>query len=422
MNVEKVFTPNDTPTITYVDRAEHQLQQTLSDYYKIPNVIVSVSGPSKSGKTVLIKKVVNEESLITISGSGIESGDNIWDRVLNWMGAPSETTSSTTKGFEVGGEVEGSGGIKLPFIADFEAKAQLSGTHSREKETGKTFGRSGLEQVAREIAGSDYVVFIDDFHYIRPEIQEEVGKQLKSAAERGIKIFTASVPHRSDDVVRSNPELRGRVAALDIGYWSQNELALISRRGFHELNIDLSPEIERTFATEAAGSPQLMQSICLNLCYSLNIRSKLDKHERFDVSPGVQSETLRRTSAFTNFAKMLSALHQGAKTRGTERKIHSLIDGTNGDVYRAILLGLKQNPTGLAFTYDNILDRVRAVCTVDAPVGSSINSALEQMAIIANEIQPAASPLSWQEDVLDIADPYLLFYLRCSNKLQELGA
>ena len=56
-----------------------------------------------------------------------------------------------------------------------------------------------------------YVVFIDDFHYIERGVREEIGRQIKAAAEKGIRICTASVPHRSDDVVRSNPELRGRV-------------------------------------------------------------------------------------------------------------------------------------------------------------------------------------------------------------------
>ena len=74
----------------------------------------------------------------------------------------------------------------------------------------------GLTQVAREISGSAFVVFVDDFHYMSRELQVEVAKQLKAATELGIKICTASVPHRADDVVRANAELRGRVQAVDM--------------------------------------------------------------------------------------------------------------------------------------------------------------------------------------------------------------
>ena len=101
---------------------------------------------------------------------------------------------------------------------------------------------------------------------------------------------------------------------------------------------------------------------------------------------------------------MLRDLHIGAKTRGTDRKEHDLIDGTRGDVYRAILLA-----------------RVRQVCTDDAPSGSSVNAALGQMDTIAELLQPGVSPLSWDEPTLDIVDPYFLFFIRCSDKLAQIA-
>ncbi len=67
MGIQQIFAPNDTPTVTYVDRGYRMLEQKIRDYYEIPNVVVSVSGPSKSGKTVLIKKVVPEDYLIPSS-------------------------------------------------------------------------------------------------------------------------------------------------------------------------------------------------------------------------------------------------------------------------------------------------------------------------------------------------------------------
>ena len=69
-----VFTPNDYPRHTYVNRAvspplEDQLRLALDT----PNEVVSISGPSKSGKTVLIERVVGVDNLITVSGSEISS-------------------------------------------------------------------------------------------------------------------------------------------------------------------------------------------------------------------------------------------------------------------------------------------------------------------------------------------------------------
>ena len=64
--VYEVFTPNDIPTYTYVDRSDLRLEERLNDNLKISKLVVSVSGPSKSGKTVLIKKVIDPDLLINV--------------------------------------------------------------------------------------------------------------------------------------------------------------------------------------------------------------------------------------------------------------------------------------------------------------------------------------------------------------------
>jgi hypothetical protein len=407
--------------VTYVDRSEHRLEGRLRDYYQTPNVVVSVSGPSKSGKTVLIKKVVPADNLIPVIGAGITSAENLWERVLAWMGTPTETVVSTGASTEISGSVEAGGKVKLPLLAEGGGTATTGGSQSWDKGTSKTYRAGGVTQVIKEIAGSEFVVFIDDFHYIRQEFRDEIGKQIKVAAENGVKIFTASVPHRVDDVVRSNPELRGRVAAVDLAYWKPEELTQIARKGFAALNTEIAPTIERLFATESFGSPQLMQSICLNLCYGLDLREPLAEQRRADVSHDRVRETLLRTSSFADFSKMVTALQVGARTRGTERKLHDFKDASRGDVYRAILLAIKEDPAALSFPYDDILARVKAVCLKEPPVGSSVTSALEQMDAIGEEVQPGSNPISWDSATLDITDPYLLFFLRSSGKLADLA-
>ena len=422
MRYEEIFTPNDVPTITYVDRPEHKHEAKLTDFYRTPNMVVSVSGPSKSGKTVLIKKVVHEDCLITVRGASIQSPEELWDRVLDWMGDPAELAESSNTVNEISGGAEGGGRIGIPFFAEGQARGTVGAKRGWGGGQIKTFRRNGLEQVIKEIAKSDFVVFVDDFHYIAPGIRDDIGRQIKAAAENGVKILTASVPHRADDVVRSNPELRGRVVGVDLEPWSVSDLIQIARKGFRALNIDLAPSIERRFAEEAFGSPQLMQSICLNLALVLDTKETLNDVTRIEVDSNKITDTLRRTSAFADFSKMMRDLHIGAKTRGTERKEHDLIDGTRGDVYRAILLAMKQEPAKLSFTYDEITTRVRETCVGDAPTGSSVNAALTQMHTIAENLQSGTSPLSWDDPTLDIVDPYFLFFLRCSDKLRQIAS
>ncbi|WP_336801827.1 hemagglutinin repeat-containing protein [Kaistia sp. MMO-174] len=420
MKITEIFTPFDTPTVTYVERGEHKFEARLRDAYDIPKMVLSLSGPSKSGKTVLVKKVVPEENIITISGASLSTADDLWIKALRWMDVPSTTAKSTEQASSK--SLSGSVNSGVSFLA----KAEVTAGGELAKSTGSsevsTYEYVSMEDVAREIAGSDYVVFIDDFHYIRPELRSDVGRQIKAAAEAGIRIFTASVPHRSDDVVRSNPELRGRVVALDLPYWSEHELSQIAEKGFAELKVSLGDGIYRRLAAEAFGSPQLMQSICLSLCQVLGYRSPLTELMTLnDLPDGAFNDAMLATSSFADFSKLVSALHIGAKTRGTERKIHSFSDATKGDVYRAVLLAITLEPASLSLPYDEILSRVKGICIGDAPVGSSINSSLEQMVAIGEDISPGTNPIAWDGDRLDITDPYFLFYLRNSDKLSLLA-
>ena len=416
-----VFTPTDVPTFTYVERKDRNYESDLRRAFEIPKMIVSVSGPSKSGKTTLIRKVVTQDNLIHIYGANVKQPDDLWTGVLAWMGGPIETTE--TSGSKTGGTVTVSAGgeIGIPLVAKGQGTAQGAANHEASTSVSKKIAISLLDQIVKEIANSDFMVFIDDFHYIERSVREEIGRQIKAAAELGVRICTASVPHRADDVVRSNTELRGRVTAIDMAYWSIRELEEIAYRGFRELNVDLAPKLLSALAAESFGSPQLMQAISLNFCFEMNIGEQLETHVRLDENEGTIRKVLERTSTTTDFSTMLAALHAGPKQRGTERKQFQFKDGTIGDVYRCVLLTIKEDSPALSLTYEQILIRAASVCQGDSPVGSSLSESLKQMDGLAKLVQ-AAPVIEWDENVLDIVEPYFLFFLRCSPFIMQLAS
>jgi hypothetical protein len=288
--------------------------------------------------------VVAPENLIHIYGASIKTPEDLWSNVLTWMGGPVERTE--TAGSKIAGELSATAGGKggIPLIA--EAKGDVKGSvfADSSSSTTKKYSTTGLDAIVSEIGDSDYVIFVDDFHYIERNVREEIGKQIKAAAEKGIRICTAAVPHRSDDVVRSNPELRGRVTAIDMSYWTTDELEQIAFRGFRELNVDLAPAVIRALANEAFGSPQLMQAISLNFCFERGIHKTQEAHQRIEIDSTVLRQIFERTSATTDYSTMLNALHAGPKQRGVERKQFNFTDGTRGDVYRCVLLAMRADP------------------------------------------------------------------------------
>jgi hypothetical protein len=409
-----VFTPNTLPTFSYVGRAEHNFETRLEDALSIPNMIISLSGPSKSGKTVLVRKVVGE---IPVSGATIRSGDELWSKVLDWMNVPDQVVKKDGSTNSIEGSVSAGGGLGVPIIAQAKGEASVKTGHQGTKGAERTFRRRGLAQVIKEIANSDLAVFVDDFHYIPKEAQKDIGKEIKEAAEAGVRIVTASVPHRSDDVVRSNTELRGRVTNIDMSYWKEAELEQIPYLGFRELNADIAPTVVRRLTQEAFGSPQLMQAVCLNLCLELGVRETRPLHERVPVDLATITSALERTSFQADFSSLTAVLQAGPKQRGMERKEFVFTDGSKGDVYRCLLLAMKADPPRLSFPYSEILTRTGAVCVGDGPTGSSIQTSLKQMDQLAQTVQEAPV-IEWDEDVLDIVEPYFLFFLRSSTYLR----
>src|SRR5690554_1983621 len=105
MKATEIFTPSDYPIYTYVNRNEDRMEDRLREALSTPGEIVSVSGPSKSGKTVLIEKIAGRDNLITVTGAGLNDAAQIWDRALDWMGTPTQTTETTTN--TVGGSATG---------------------------------------------------------------------------------------------------------------------------------------------------------------------------------------------------------------------------------------------------------------------------------------------------------------------------
>lgn len=182
MKAYEVFTPTDVPTVTYVDREEQNLEQQLRLAIKTPGLMASLSGPSKSGKTVLVKKVISQDNLIAVSGAAIRSAEMLWERVLNWMEAPSETTTTSghTMGVQAAGKVSGKTSL---LIASGEAEGAIKGSYEHERSKEKRVAHVGIDQVINEIANSDFVVFIDDFHYMAKDTQKDVAKQMKEAAD-----------------------------------------------------------------------------------------------------------------------------------------------------------------------------------------------------------------------------------------------
>lgn len=421
----QVFVPTDFPVQTYVNRADEKLENAVRDAFDTPKTVISVSGPSKTGKTVLIQKALGEDNIIPIYGAQIQAPEDLWSAILNWIDVPDTTTQAESKSDSITPKASAGFKGKVPLLVEVQANVGVDATSAKSHTSTSTKGAKGLAGVAREIANSAFIVFLDDFHYIQRGLQEEVGRQIKAGTEVGIRFCVASVPHRSDDVVRSNHELRGRTMNIDTAFWHTDDLKKIGQQGFEALNINVSEDIVIRLAEEACTSPQIMQALCLQLCFLLGVRNRLEKPKDFDVTPDNLREVLELTSGRSDYTSLLKQMHAGPRIRGTERKTFAFKDGSQGDAYRAALLVIAADPPAMEMNYAEISKRIEAICKDDKPVGSSITESYKQIEGFARSMYSSQRIIEWDAEAasgtLSIIDPYFLFFLRSSEKLAELG-
>jgi hypothetical protein len=256
---------------------------------------------------------------------------------------------------------------------------------------------------------------VDDFHYIPPTVRFILAQQFKEAARSGLSIVVISVSHRADDAIKANPDLRGRVATVEIPYWEPEELHQIADKGFPILKMKVDSAVIERMVTESIRSPQLMQALCLQFCRQIKCESTLDTPKSFSLDSAEMGLLLRDTSTLTNCRSTYEILVTGPRVRGQDRKEYLFHDGARGDVYEAILKALAVEEPILTVGYDALKKRIESVCSGEAPRGVSITEALQQMNKAIEEKLSTDRVFDWNDNYVNLPDPYFLYYLRWAS-------
>src|SRR5699024_16456 len=131
MRASQVFTPGRFPTHTFVDDHLKKKKGQLLDTLETGSMLVSVSGPSKSGKTVFIEECLGRDSLIQVTGAGVLQPADLWMRVFDIIGTeiPHAINWTTSQQRSVTGKTSLEGSM---FVAKGkgEASASSGGTES----------------------------------------------------------------------------------------------------------------------------------------------------------------------------------------------------------------------------------------------------------------------------------------------------
>jgi hypothetical protein len=364
---EDVFVTDGYPEHTYVAFQAGQKEAELRDGLSQRNKIISISGPSKSGKTTLCDRVFGTDkgvSRIYVTGDAVSKNEDLW----------------------------------------LEAYRQIT------DDTDRPFYECSQTERIEKLIAKDIPLVIDDFHYIPRDVQPRIAQQMKNAASAGLRIICLSVPHRGDDPIRNNTDLAGRFFSVTFDFWTDDDLTEIAATGFPLVGFPSVPDFNGLLAREALKSPQIMQTLCLEACRAQDLDTPL---EMAQPSAALLPEIKRRTVRSYNHATALQLLSQGPPTRGSERLEYRLSAGGGADVYECLLEALRQDPPFLHLSLDEVRVRVRNLLVDDKE--PNIRSALQQYDALFKDQTP---PLDWDDEKrrLTVVDPHFYFYLRSTTR------
>ena len=178
--------------------------------------VICVVGSSKSGKTVVVKKILPDSTVI-VGQVGVRGGE-IWRHLCAISNIPLKYTE----------------GLRDSIGANAGA---LKGEHQREQrnEIDLDARRAFIEFVKRKRS----IVF-DDFHYFEPEAQQEILQGLRQLLHERVAIVIILTWYGEDQPALAERDMLARIRFIRIPEWSGEELQQILQKGFEALSVKVS--------------------------------------------------------------------------------------------------------------------------------------------------------------------------------------
>ncbi|CAN5509546.1 hypothetical protein BH10PSE3_BH10PSE3_27630 [soil metagenome] len=273
--IADVFKTVGLPTVTYVKRDQGSFERRLNGALDEKGKLCLVTGPSKTGKTTLYKEVLSSrgEIPLVVACDGKKTSDEIWKLALEAVDFDRVESRQHSDAGKVGLEVGADGKLGWQWLAQISTrlKAQFEKTHSETDVRKKVLAEPGPDLLVPILKHSNYTLVIEDFHYLKDEEKINLFQQWKRFIDNEISVIVLGTTHRAVDIADSNKDLLGRIAQIDVGHWSDEDLKSIAKVGFKYLRVGIAPEIVDRIATEAVGLPIVVQQVCLELFNGKNI-------------------------------------------------------------------------------------------------------------------------------------------------------
>ncbi|WP_421317485.1 ATP-binding protein [Aeromonas sp. 700377] len=269
-DVHKVFTPTTPARLAFVER--EQLNTKLVNALRTPGKQVVVYGHSGSGKTTLLLNKLTQlyENHLTsrcMKGLSFEALVlDAFDQLAPYYCTEHIKSQKTSLSVQIG----------LEYLA---IKNQIGVTKSQE--IGTKSERIIPPQLTPQALGrfiglANSCWVLEDFHKIDESERAKLSQVMKVFMDMAdeystLKIIAIGAVDTARQVVEYDPEMRNRVAEINVPLMNSNEIEEIVEKGQILVNVKFGSNVIKGIASYSSGMASVCHHLCLNACTAKGI-------------------------------------------------------------------------------------------------------------------------------------------------------
>ncbi|MEK7882735.1 ATP-binding protein [Methyloversatilis sp. NSM2] len=266
-----VFTPTKPARIAFVERIT--VNDKLVNSLTTPGKQIVVYGHSGTGKTTLLVNKLNqlyEHHITTRCMKGLKFDQLVLDAFDQLAPYYTQERNKTQRK-----------SLSVDLGAMYKAlQAKISSTSSideTEKQSRILPPQLTPQTLGRFLGDQNACWVLEDFHKIDESEKEELSQLMKVFMDLSddypeLKIIALGAVDTARQVVDYDPEMRNRVAEIQVTLMTEQEIAEIITKGENALNIRFKDEIRRLISRHSNGLASVCHHLCLNMCNVAGIK------------------------------------------------------------------------------------------------------------------------------------------------------